>query len=257
MDSVSELKNLAQTNCHNLAHQIRGNALDRRIVKQAYALTLLHSVLIAKACGIREFTAVELGVAGGQGLLTLVAAAEHFSRVFDIEIQIIGFDSGRGLPAPKDYRDHPELWHESQFANWHPERLQAQLGASSRLIIGDVADTVPEFCDAFASVIGFVAIDLDQYVSTKSALTMFRMLPDHYLPCTPVYLDDIDDHITMNPWAGESLAISEFNTESTLRKIHEKHAMWRIPKLHMLHVFDHPILTGQTLAHWDLTYEPF
>lgn len=49
-------------------------------------------------------------------------------------------------------------------------------------------------------------------------LGIFRSAPDKYLPATLVYLDDIN-HICPNQWVGKRLAVSEFNSETLLRKI--------------------------------------
>ena len=61
-------------------------------------------------------------------------------------------------------------------------------------------------------------IDVDYYSSTVDALKIFDGPPDLYLPITIVYLDDIQlaHH---NPFAGELLAVAEFNAQTSLRKI--------------------------------------
>jgi hypothetical protein len=67
------------------------------------------------------------------------------------------------------------------------------------------------------------------------------------LPWTLVYLDDIGFE-SANPWAGELLAVQEFNEENEMRKIHSfeglrhkrlfKHTSW-IDQVYLLHVLDH------------------
>jgi hypothetical protein len=99
------------------------------------------------------------------------------------------------------------------------------------------------------SPIGYIVIDVDYYSSTKEALALITSDPSKYLPITFMFLDDVysDYH---NDYAGELLAVKEFNDENELRKICPykflrtlrifKNASW-IDKMYILHVFDHPL----------------
>jgi hypothetical protein len=100
------------------------------------------------------------------------------------------------------------------------DKLRRALPAYADLFIGDVADTVPQVLATVSAErpIGFVVFDVDYYSSARSALGIFRSTPDKYLPAALVYLDDIV-HICSNQWAGKLLAVSEFNSETLLRKI--------------------------------------
>jgi hypothetical protein len=49
---------------------------------------------------------IELGVAGGHGLTNLESRTEQLKKL-GIGYEIYGFDTGEGLPAPRDYRDLP------------------------------------------------------------------------------------------------------------------------------------------------------
>ena len=49
---------------------------------------------------------LEFGVAGGAGLLSLERIAELVEGLTGVEIEVHGFDTGTGLPAPKDYRGY-------------------------------------------------------------------------------------------------------------------------------------------------------
>jgi hypothetical protein len=70
-----------------------------------------------------------------------------------------------------------------------------------------------------------------------------------YLPVSTIYLDDLEE-FGMNKWCGELLAVEEFNTEQSLRKIAPmnflrpgrifRNAKW-IDHMFSLHVFDHPV----------------
>ncbi len=71
----------------------------------------------ARQQGLREFAAIEFGVAGGNGLLTLQQEALAVEQEFGVSIKVIGFDNGpAGLPAFNgDYRDHPDSWQPGDY----------------------------------------------------------------------------------------------------------------------------------------------
>lgn len=249
------MQNKLELQFKEIASKIRENNLN--LGRRAYSLTLAHSVYQAILCGYSKITAIELGVATGNGLRDLCLAANYFSTKFNIDIDIVGFDSGAGLPLLQDHRDHPEIWSYGDYSMGGHD-MQNQLPNNAKLILGDVADTIPIFCQEFQdSCIGFVSIDLDLYSSTVSAMPLFEMTADRYLPALPVYVDDIHNHITYNPWCGESLAIQEFNACHSLRKFHEKDSRWRIENFHILHVLDHPFCTGAIQPPTSLSIGPF
>jgi hypothetical protein len=129
-------------------------------------------------------------------------------------------------------------------------QLEAALPDNARLIIGELADTVPEFTAQMSNLapIGFVSIDVDYHWSAVEALKVFIGKPLAYLPIVAIYLDDVTRDIH-NPWSGELAAVSEFNASNELRKIGPmnflretrvfKNARW-ISQMYALHVFDHP-----------------
>ncbi|HEY5681248.1 MAG TPA: hypothetical protein VIS55_14360 [Pseudomonadales bacterium] len=49
-------------------------------------------------------------MAGGNGLVEMERIAREVEPLFGVGIEIWGFDSGKGLPAPRDYRDLPYIW---------------------------------------------------------------------------------------------------------------------------------------------------
>ncbi len=219
-----------------------------------YAYGLLAAADQALEAGIKAFTAVEFGVAAGEGLLNLCAIAQRLTEATGIQVNIAGFDSGTGMPPPADYRDHPEEFQAGDFP-MDGERLRRRMPSNCRLILGPVRDTVREFLATSlnaAAPLGFAAFDLDYYSSTKEA---FGLLTDpaasKYLFLPILYFDDIVLP-TYNQWAGELLAINEFNAEHERRKIEQyrflrsrrlfKNARW-IDQIFLLHLFDHPRLT--------------
>lgn len=221
------------------------------IVRQQYAFPILYAADTAKRYGYKAVTIVELGVASGAGLINMCRIANLTTKATGIEFHIVGFDSSVGMPSAVDYRDLPEYYQEGDFVMYDFQRLKNSLPTNCELIIGDVAETIPDFSKRLTSVapLGFVSVDVDYYTSAKAAL---RILSEgsamSYLPIIPVYLDDISVDGS-NPWNGELLAVSEYNTENTMRKIAYfsqlrakrifKNAQW-LDRMFMANIHDHP-----------------
>jgi hypothetical protein len=219
------------------------------IVRRQYAYGLLKAADEARARGIGRITVVELGVGSGTGFLNLCALAARVTRETGIEIQLAGFDTGEGLPPPSDYRDHPELYKEG----WFPmdrDAVVRSLPANARIHFGPVAETIDSFVDRLGpgAPVGFAALDVDLYSSSKDALRLFAGRPDAYLPYVTVYVDDLALP-THTRFAGELLAIREFDDEHELRKLDWdwnlrntrvfKGAEW-LTHMFKLQVLDHP-----------------
>lgn len=179
-----------------------------------YLVGVLRAADEARAEGVTAMSVVELGVAGGRGLIALQQYASDVERETGIDIRVFGFDSGRGLPPLcGDYRDHPDHWRAQDYPIDEPA-LRRRLGPKTTLIIGDVAATVPAFVhDAGAPPVGFVAVDLDLYSSTKAALQMLLLPQRRMLRRVVLYFDDVQAFFN-HAFAGELLAIREFNAAS-------------------------------------------
>jgi hypothetical protein len=220
------------------------------VVRQQYAFPILYAADAAKQYGHKTVTIIEFGVAGGAGLLNMCRIAERTRAATGIEFRIVGFDTGKGMPAPLDYRDLPESFQAGDFP-MDVERLRQALPDFAELIIGEIAETVPEFLDTLPddAPIGFVAVDVDYYSSAKNALGVLTGAPELYLPVVPVYLDDIGVDGS-NPWTGELLAVDEFNRENRMRKIAPftllrsrrifKNTQW-IDRMFAAHIHDHAL----------------
>ena len=226
--------------------------------KLNYSLGMLHSVWQAILCGHDRITVAELGVAHGNGLRALINAAKWYQENFNIQIDIVGFDSGQGLLKPHGYRDHPEMWDEGYFSGDEDE-IRQWLPDNARLIIGDIKYTVPEYVKTFdiSAPLAYVSIDVDYYSSTVSAFPLFEMPAANYVPAMPVHVDDAHTIITFCPWAGESLALREFNDSHDLRKFEQKEAIWRIENFYVFHVLDHPFRTGEVRPPYRIDCSPF
>ena len=225
-------------------------ALDL-VIRQQYAFPILYAADEAKRYGYKEVTLVELGVASGAGLMNMCRIAKRTTNATGIDFHIVGFDGGVGMPPAIDYRDLPEIFQEGDYPMVSPERLKEALPSNAQIIIGDVAETARAFIETLTeeAPLGFVAVDVDYYSSTKAALPILLGLdPKAYMPIVPVYLDDIGIDGS-NPWTGELLAVREFNDENELRKIAPftllrsqrvfKNTQW-IDRMFAAHIHDHP-----------------
>jgi len=222
------------------------------VPRRHYAYGTLAAADLAKERGLDCITVVEFGVADGAGLLNLCHIAEQVTSITGIRVEVVGFDSGRGMPPPRDYRDHPDLYQAGDFP-MNTARLRQALPPNGQLVLGAFGDTVPHFIRQLSAraPIGFAAIDVDYYSSAVDALALFRdREPRLYLPATLLYFDDIVQ-VTNSRFTGELLAIEEFNASNPMRKIDRhrflrgerifKSARW-IDQFYVLHVLDHPIM---------------
>ncbi len=214
-----------------------------------YAYGVYAAADLARRLGLNAISVIELGVAGGTGLLALERIANIVGAHLGIQINVTGFDSGQGMPAPADYRDLAHVW-EKGFYKMDVSNLKARLSPSTELILGDIKDTISLWTPKGS--IGFVAFDLDFYSSTKTAFRVFENDDANTrLPRTYCYFDDLlwPEHACHNEYMGELLAITDFNEEQEYKKICPIH-MFRHTRVHqapwneqmyVLHDFKHPL----------------
>ena len=230
-----------------LVKKIRAEPEPFGIKYRGYLLGLAYGVKEAIICGYDRLVTAEFGVFYGAGLLGLCKSAAVFRDEFGLDIQVYGFDGGTGLPAfIGDYRDQPETFIPGEFKMPDQEALRAKLPAFCELVIGDVGTTVQGFEPRLdGRVLAFASFDLDLYSSTVRALPFLTFSPERYLPAVPLYFDDNAKTLTQSQWAGEELAIQEFNVAHALRKIERKdQSRWWMTNLFALHVLDHPMRKG-------------
>jgi hypothetical protein len=219
------------------------------VARAHYGFGLLHAARLANRLGLKRISALEFGVAGGNGLLALEAHAARVTRETGVEVEIFGFDTGAGLPPPADYRDLPYAW-ETGFYAMNAEQLEKRLRSAS-LIIGDVRETTRRFHERNAPPIGFIVFDLDYYSSTMAALEIFALESSRLLPRVFCYFDDVagGPGFCYNEFTGELLAIQEFNAAHTDRKIARlaglRYHVGSLParwheQMYVAHLFAHP-----------------
>jgi hypothetical protein len=210
------LRVIRRFNLGSYPYRLENGVVDR----PHYGYCVYHGALLAKKLGHRRVSVVEFGVAGGRGLLSLEYHAEEVSRALGIEIDIYGFDTGHGLPAPADYRDLPYHWREGFFA-MDAEKLRAKL-KKAKLVVGDIKETARSFfAEHDPAPIAAVMHDFDYYTSTAVALEMFDAPEKFFLPRVFCYFDDTIGSETelYSDYTGERLAIREFNQAHQTKKI--------------------------------------
>jgi hypothetical protein len=212
---------------------------------------MLRAADVAKYCGKQSATVIEFGVASGDGMLNMIGLAPMIEKETGIKLRIVGFDTGQGLPSVQGYKDHPELWRTGDFATEDREGLVRKLSGRAEIIWGDIADTIRPFTESLSpsAPLGFVSIDVDIYSATKSALQCLTGKPEMYNPGVSMYFDDVGFFFA-NEWAGELLAIAEFNKEHDLRKIGSDRSLpgrrsvaaanWH-SRMYVCHILDHEV----------------
>jgi hypothetical protein len=221
----------------------------QRYCQHDYTWGVVQSVHLAKVLGIDRVSVIEFGVAGGRSLIVLERLADSVQSIFGVTIDVYGFDTGRGLPKPVDYRDTPNLWSEG-FFKMDVEKLKSRL-KRAQLVLGPISDTLPKFLGSRPSPVAFVGFDVDLYSSTRDALALLNADPGLLLPRVHCYFDDILGY-SFGDCVGERLAISDFNSEHEKRKISPIYGLrYYVPKRfanemtwekqYMAHIFDHEL----------------
>ncbi len=180
-----------------------------------YALGLLDAAQRARSRGYDRISALEFGVAGGRGLVALDLYAREVGRLVGLTIDVYGFDTGEGLPAPVDYRDCTQLWIGGDY-QMDVEALRGRLH-DAQLVLGDIRDTTKTFLAEFdPAPVAFMSVDVDLYSPTVAILDMLRADDTWFTPTVTMFFDDVFVDLEFQ---GEALAIREFNASSETIKI--------------------------------------
>ncbi|MFO7324640.1 MAG: hypothetical protein DIU62_002885 [Pseudomonadota bacterium] len=225
--------------------QVEFDLVERR----RYAFALLQAADWAVRFGVPRICALEFGIAAGAGLVNLARLAQRVTRETGVRIDIIGFDTGTGMPEPVDYQDYPEEFQRGDFPTTDRDALARLLPPGVRVIYGPIAETARGFIDNIDAPVGFISFDLAFHSSTVDAMQVLRGPATRYLPIVSCYVGGIMMD-TANPDVGELLAIREFNASSAMRKLHPmtwlrerrvfKNAFWH-RQIYTFHVHDHPL----------------
>jgi len=185
--------------------------------KPHYESVLLESCKEAKKLGINSVSVLELGVAGGNGIIALEKYKKSIESHLKIKIDIYGFDTGEGMPQSSLKEDLVFVFKPGQF------KIDKDLIAkkiNSKIFYGDVKNTVSEFIKLNPSKISCIFFDLDYYSSTKAFLDQINNLKKYLLPRVLCYFDDL--HVPekyISNINGVPLAIDEFNSFNTNYKL--------------------------------------
>jgi|TARA_B110001452_G_C15185018_1_gene411589 hypothetical protein len=193
-------------------------SLKFKTFKPHYESILYEACLEAKKLGINNVTTLELGVAGGNGIMALEKYKKKIEKVLDIKIDIYGFDTGTGLPETENVNeDLPFFWRSDQY-KIDKDDLEKRI--SSKIFYGDVKDTVDDFVKVNKNKICCIFFDLDLYTSTKNFLNQVPKIKDQLLPRVLCYMDDVyvpENYI--NQFNGVFKAIDEFNNANDKFKL--------------------------------------
>ena len=184
-------------------------SLKFKTFKPHYESILYEACLEAKKLGINQVSVIELGVAGGAGIVSLEKYKKKIEKVLDINIKIYGFDMGSGLPKIEADEDLPFLWRKGLY-NIDKAALEKKI--NSKIFYGDVKNTVDDFVKINKNNICCIFFDLDLYTSTINFLNQIPKIKDQLLPRVLCYFDDVyvfENYI--NQFNGVFKAIDEFN----------------------------------------------
>jgi len=188
------------------------------VSRPPYGYVMQRAAMDAVFLGYPEISIVEFGVAGGNGLIAMEEHAKALEREYNVTFRLFGFDGGKGLPRPADYRDQPYLFSEGDYP-MDEAALRARLTRST-LILGDVKETTRSFWDEHeAPPLGAVMFDLDYYSSTMEAFQLFTSPRAKRTPRVPCYFDDLSWSAHVHDNVGELRAIDEFNHAQSDMKI--------------------------------------
>lgn len=181
----------------------------------------------------------------------MIELAKLIKNETGVKFNIVGFDSGCGLPQVRGHKDHAELWKNGDFVMQDRDGLMRRINGRADLIFGDINNTVEELRSRLSpnKPLGFISVDVDIYTATIAALRCLEWRSDLYLLGVSMYFDDTQFFFA-NEWAGELLAINEFNSRSEYRKIGEDRSLpGRRPRkgagwyraMYVCHVLDHEV----------------
>ncbi len=219
-------------------------SLKFKTFRPHYETIMLEICREAKKLGLNEISVLELGVASGNGIISLENYKKKIEKFLDIKITIFGFCSSDGLPASDLKEDIKYLWKDGQFKT-NKETLKKEINC--KIFYGDIKDTVNDFLLTNPKNISVIFFDMDYYSSTKKFLDQIDSLKDVLSPRVLLYFDDLYFDYNITEFNGEMLAINEFNYKNKNFKIgsYIDHICdFRFPLaknlLKTLHNFNHP-----------------
>jgi hypothetical protein len=218
------------------------------VERPTYAYCIFQAARLASLLKYPRISILEFGCGGGNGLVAVEKHVAEVEKLFNVKMELYGFDMGSGLPMPRDYRDIPHYFAAGLY-KMDIDAVQRRLKLA-KLVIGDVRETCVTFFEKYnPAPIGCILHDLDYYSSTSDSFAIFDTESTNFLPRVFMYFDDIigSDIWLSNDYSGERLAINEFNTKHELQKIcsnyyltEEYRVPWFSSMIRIYHDFSHP-----------------
>ncbi len=222
----------------------------QQIIRPHYAYCMLNAAILAERLGHTKLSVIEFGVAGGNGLIALEYLATKIQKHLNngVEFEIYGFDTGEGLPEFEGVEDLPYWFRRAQY-KMDIGKLEKRIN-NSRLVIGNVRDTVVDFFENYSPApVGVMLFDLDYYSSTRDCFKILNQnnRDEFFLPRIFMYMDDvIGGAMEMyGEFNGQLLAIKEFNQSNNDTKIHPNQNLLRNSdisyrhQIYYAHLFSH------------------
>ena len=209
-----------------------------------YESVLYEACLESKKLGINEVSVLELGIAQGNGIMALEKYKKRMEKVFNIKIDIYGFDMGSGMPESDIPEDLPFYWKQGQYKT--DKELLAK-NINSKIFYGHVKDTVDEFIKIKPKTICCIFFDMDLYSSTIDFLNQLPKLS--LLPRVLCYFDDLyTPYNYSGECNGELKAIIDFNKKDldyklshSIDHIHDFKFPLAKGSLYTIHSFKHEL----------------
>lgn len=214
-----------------------------------YAHCMLHAARLAQKLGISRISAVEFGVAGGNGIVFMTTFAEQVKKATGVTVDCYGFDTGVGMPNPEGPKDLP-YWFRAEQYPMDEEALRRKI-PNATLVIGNIRDTISNFVEVYRPApIGAVFNDVDYWSSTLDSLKLFDRVKEQsssFLPRVIMYFDDIigSEAEMYGPSNGQLAAIDEYNACNKDVSIHlnqnllqKNHIKYRY-QIYYAHLFAH------------------
>lgn len=215
-----------------------------------YSWCMLKAAELAKRLGHDRMSALEFGVAGGNGLTFMAEYAKEVKKATGVTVECYGFDTGKGMPPPEGAKDLPYWFQEAQYV-MDVDALQARI-PDATLVLGDIRDTVQSFVETFdPAPIGAIFNDTDYWSSTLASFRLFETAetrPQNFLPRQFLYFDDVtgSEFEMYGICNGQLRAIEEFNGSQdkvaialNRNLLAKTHISYRY-HIYYSHIFDHP-----------------
>ncbi len=215
-----------------------------------YAWCMLNAARLGQLLGHDRISAIEFGVAGGNGLAYMCDFAKEVKAVTGVTVDCYGFDTGAGMPPPEGPYDLP-FWFAAQQYKMDQDALQKRV-PEAKLVIGDIRETIGDFIKTHQPApIGALFNDTDYHSSTRETFRIYDAVtshPQHFLPRSFMYFDDVlGSELEMyGAHNGQLRAISEFNATQDAVRIHRNQNLIHqdyLPYRHQIyygHLFEHP-----------------